>query len=186
MPDTNTNTPNPRPPLNSRTTSINPKATPEQEPKKVAEPKEEEKKEPEPTLEEDYEALKNMNLLRNVMVRMQYGRYPNKKINAILERRMNFDESEFQGTHIVRIIISILAMFFICTFVYILIWLLATPFNFIELKETASLVISLFFLGSCGFAIFNNISVPDEKKLKEAIKEKMSQIENEIKKEKKK
>ncbi len=144
-----------------------------------------EKEEPEPTLEEDYETLKNMNLLRNVMIRMQYGRYPNKKINAVLQRRMNFDESKFQGTHIVRIIISIMADFFICTFLYIAIWLIASTMNLNDLKETASLVISLFFLCSCSFFVFNNLSVPDEKKLKEAIKDKMNEIEKELKIEKK-
>ena len=30
--------------------------------------------EKEPTLAEDYESLKNMNLLKNVMIRMQFGR----------------------------------------------------------------------------------------------------------------
>ena len=135
----------------------------------------------EPTLAEDYESLKNMNLLKNVMIRMQFGRYPNKKINAILERRMNFDESKYQGTNIVRIIITIMAMFFICTALYIIIWLFANMMNLNDLKETSSLVLSLFFLGSCGFALFNNLSVPDEKKLKEAIKERMTQIESELK-----
>ncbi len=144
-----------------------------------------EKKEPEPTLAEDYENLKQMHLLRNVMIRMQYGRYPNKKIDSILKRRMDLDESKYQGTHIVRIIISIMASFFICTIIYIVIWLIASSMNLNDLKETSSLVISLFFLCSCGFLIFNNISVPDEKKLKEAINERMNEIENELKKEKK-
>ena len=96
-------------------------------------------KEKEPTLAEDYESLKNMNLLKNVMIRMQFGRYPNKKINAILERRMDFDESKFQGTNVVRIIITIMAMFFICTAIYIIIWLFANMMNLNDLKETSSL-----------------------------------------------
>ena len=144
-----------------------------------------EQKEPEPTLAEDYENLKQMHLLRNVMIRMQYGRYPNKKIDGILKRRMDLDESKFQGTNIVRIIISIMASFFICSFIYVIIWLIANSMNLNDLKDTSSLVISLFFLSSCGFLIFNNISVPDEKKLKEAINEKMKEIENELKKENK-
>ncbi len=155
----------------------------EQNPTKAVESKTESAKEtdPEPTLEEDYEALKQMNLLRNVIVRLQYGRYPNKKIDAILKRRMNFDESKFQGTHIVRIIISIMMSFFGCLFLYVIIWLITSYLNLSELRETSSIVISLFFLGSCGFFIFNNISVPDEKKLKEAIKERMAEIEKELK-----
>lgn len=150
--------------------------------KEFTETKEQEKI---PTLSEDYESLKNMHLLRNVMIRMQFGRYPNKKIDEILKRRMNLDESQFQGTDIIRIILSILFSFLICTILYILIWLFATSMGFLELKQQSSVVISLFFLSSCGFFIFNNISVPDEKKLKIAIKEKMSEIENELKKEKK-
>jgi hypothetical protein len=138
-----------------------------------------------PTLAEDYESLKNMHLLRNVMIRMQFGKYPNKKIDEILKRRMNLDESKYQGTDIIRIILSILSSFLICTILYILIWLFATSMGFHELKQQSSLVISLFFLSSCGFFIFNNISVPDEKKLKIAIKEKMNELENELKKEKK-
>lgn len=153
--------------------------------KEVKEEKTTEKQEPKPTLEEDYKDLKEMNLLRNVMIRMQYGKYPNKKINAILERRMNFDESKYQGTKVVRIIISIMADFFICTFIYVAIWLIASTMNLNDLKETSSLVISLFFLCSCSFLIFNNLSVPDEKKLKEAIKERMTEIEKELKIEKK-
>ena len=136
---------------------------------------------PEPTLSEDYEKLKEMNLLRNVMVRMQYGRYPNKKIDSILKRRMDFDSDKYQGTHIIRIIISIMATFFICSFIYVIIWLIASSMCLNDLKETASLVISLFFLCASSFTIFNNISVPDEKKLKEAIKERMAEIEKELK-----
>ena len=42
------------------------------------------------------------------------------------------------------------------------------------------MVLSTLFLGSCGFALFNYISVPDEKKLKEAIKNRMAEIEKEL------
>ena len=58
----------------------------------------------EPTLAEDYEALKNMNLLKNTMIRMQYGRYPNKEIESILQRRMDLDASQYQGPQIVSMI----------------------------------------------------------------------------------
>mgnify|MGYP003430297131 FL=1 len=136
--------------------------------------------EKEPTLAEDYEALKNMNLLKNTMIRMQYGRYPNKKIESILQRRMDLDASQYQGPQIVRMIITIMAMFFFCTFTYIIIWLLTSQLNLNGIKETASMVLSTLFLGSCGFALFNYISVPDEKKLKEAIKNRMEEIEKEL------
>ncbi|MBP5468512.1 MAG: hypothetical protein J6Z11_04635 [Candidatus Riflebacteria bacterium] len=169
---------------NNKSTNSSSTSTPSDS-KEVKEEKPAEDKEPEPTLEEDYKDLKEMNLLRNVMVRMQYGKYPNKKINAILQRRMNFDESKYQGTPVVRIIISIMADFFICTFIYVAIWLIASTMNLNDLKETSSLVISLFFLCSCSFLIFNNLSVPDEKKLKEAIKERMNEIEKELKIDKK-
>lgn len=187
MPDTNNTTnqqENKNLNNNNKSTNSSSTSTPSDS-KEVKEEKTVEKQEPEPTLEEDYKDLKEMNLLRNVMIRMQYGKYPNKKINAILERRMNFDESKFQGTHVVRIIISIMADFFICTFIYVAIWLIASTMNLNDLKETSSLVISLFFLCSCSFLIFNNLSVPDEKKLKEAIKERMTEIEKELKIEKK-
>ena len=136
--------------------------------------------EKEPTLAEDYEALKNMNLLKNIMIKMQYGRYPNKKIDAILQRRMDFDASQYQGPQIVSMIITMMAMFFFCTFTYVIIWLVTTQLNLLGIRETASLVLSMLFLGSCGFALFNYISVPDEKKLKAAIKEKMAEIEKEL------
>ena len=136
--------------------------------------------EKEPTLAEDYENLKTMNLLKNIMIKMQYGRYPNKKIDAILQRRMDFDASQYQGPQIVRMIITIMAMFFFCSFTYVIIWLIAGSLNLVGIKETASMVLSMLFLGSCGFALFNYISVPDEKKLKEAIKEKMAEIEKEL------
>ena len=136
--------------------------------------------EKEPTLEEDYEALKNMNLLKNIIIKMQYGRYPNKKIDDVLQRRMDFDASQYQGPQIVRMIITIMAMFFFCSFTYVIIWLASSSLNWFGIRETASLVLSMLFLGSCGFALFNYISVPDEKKLKEAIKEKMAEIEKEL------
>ena len=93
-----------------------------------------------PTLEEDYQALKSMNLLRNIMIRMQYGKYPNNKIDSVLKRRMNFDESEFQGTDIVRIIISLMAVFFFCSFIFFIIWLIAKSIGSYDLKETSSFV----------------------------------------------
>jgi hypothetical protein len=136
--------------------------------------------EKEPTLAEDYEALKNMNLLKNTMIRMQYGRYPNKKIESILQRRMDLDASQYQGPQIVRMIITIMAMFFFCSFTYVIIWLITSHLNLYGIKETASMVLSTLFLGSCGFALFNYISVPDEKKLKEAIKNRMAEIEKEL------
>ena len=136
--------------------------------------------EKEPTLAEDYEDLKNMNLLKNIMIRMQYGRYPNKKIESILQRRMDFDTSQYQGPQIVRMIITMMAAFFFCSFTYAIIWLITSQLNLLEIRETASLVLSMFFLGCCGFALFNYLSVPDEKKLKEAIKERMAEIEKEL------
>ncbi len=174
MPDNNTQLPKDNPNSSKTTNSAN-----NQTSSTNTETKNE--NEQEPTLEEDYESLKQMHLLKNVMIRMQYGRYPNKKIDDILKRRMDFDESKYQGPTIVRAILTIMAMFFICSFLYIIIWLISSSLNLNNLKETASLVLSLFFLGSCGFAIFNNLSVPDEKKLKEAIKERMTEIEKELK-----
>ena len=177
MADLNNNTQNPP----NAEQSVN-----EEQKKNDSENKEDKKEEePIPTLEEDYESLKNMHLLRNVMVRMQYGRYPNKKIDAVLARRMDLDPYKFQGTRFLRIIISIMSMFFICTAIYLLLFIFAKAFNLYDFNEAASVTMSLFFLCSCSFAIFNNISVPDEKKLKEAIKERMRQIEEQIKTEKK-
>ncbi len=152
--------------------------------KNVEKENEKQEKEPEkePSLAEDYEALKNMNLLKNVMIRMQLGKYPNQKIEGILKRRMDFDESKYQGPQIVRMIITIMAMFFICSFTYVIIWLISSGLELNSLKETSSIIISLFFFGSCGFALFNNLSVPDEKKLKEAIKERMTELETELNK----
>lgn len=144
-----------------------------------------EEQEKEPTLAEDYESLKNMHLLRNVMIRMQFGKYPNKKIDGILKRRMDLDGSQFQGTDIVRIIVSIMTMFFICSGIYLFIWLIASNYGLYDLKETSSLVLSLFFICSCSFVVFNNLSIPDEKKLKVAIKKRLTEIENELKIEKK-
>lgn len=167
--NTTTNTDSKEKQTNSDFSKSVEKETQEQEPEK------------EPSLAEDYEALKNMNLLKNIMIRMQLGKYPNKKIEGILKRRMDFDESKYQGPQIVRMIITIMAMFFICSFLYVVIWLISSSLELNSLKETSSLVLSLFFLGSCGFALFNNLSVPDEKKLKEAIKEKMAEIEKELK-----
>lgn len=136
--------------------------------------------EPEPTLAEDLEALKNMNLLKNTMIRMQYGRYPNKKIEGILQRRLDLDASQYQGPQIVSMIITVMAMFFFCSFTYVIIWLVTSHLNLPGIKETASMVLSTLFLGSCGFALFNYISVPDEKKLKAAIKERMDELEKEL------
>ena len=157
----------------------------ETDPKVSEQEKDKKEEEPEPTLAEDYENLKNMNLLKNIIIRMQYGRYPNKKIDGILRRRMDFDESQYQGPHVVRMIITIMAVFFFCAFTYVIIWLITSSMNLPGIRETASLVLSMFFLGSVGFALFNYISVPDEKKLKAAIKERMTELEAELKKENK-
>lgn len=137
--------------------------------------------EPEPSLKDDYELLKNMNLLRNIMVRAQYGRFPDKKIDALLKRRMDIDESKFQGPRIVRIIISIIALFLFCTILYLIIFLVSKGLNLPDVATTASLVISLFFFSGLGFVIFNNLSVPDENKLKVLIKERMTELEVELK-----
>lgn len=166
----------------NKTTST--KENPNQESTTETVEKTEAPQEPEhiPTLAEDYNELIKMNLLRNVMIRMQYGRYPNKKIDDILKRRMEFDESMFQGPRVARIAITIMLFFFICSLSYIAICVL----GFNALKEPASFFLSSLFLGGCGFAIFNNLSAPDEKKLKAAIKERMTEYEVEIRIEQKK
>lgn len=140
----------------------------------------------EPSLAEDYETLKNMNLLRNVMIRIQYGRFPNAETEALLKRRMDLDESKFQSPYLVRVIISIFVLFFLCTLTYIIIWLATSSMNLNGIKESASLIISLFFFSACGFIIFNSLSSPDEKKLKLAIKERMTELEIELNLEKSK
>lgn len=133
-----------------------------------------------PTLEEDYEVLKNMNLLRDVLIRMQCGKYPNKKLEGVLSRRMKLDEEKLQSPRIVRIIITIMAMFFICTLTYIAIWLTTATPALHGVREFASMVISMFFIGFCAFAVFNNLSAPDEVKVQQAIKERMTEIEVEL------
>ena len=142
-----------------------------------------EQSEEEPSLKEDYEALKEMNLLRNVMVRLQYGRFPDSKIDGILKRRMNLDERAFQGPYIIRGFISVLFLFLVCSLVYVVIWLSSKWLGLSGVAETASMFISLFFFCGIGFVIFNSLSAPDEKKLKIAINERMAELEKEFRNE---
>lgn len=139
---------------------------------------------PTPTLAEDYAELKKLHLLKAVMIRQKAGRHPSAEIDALLKRRMNFKNEDFQGPYVVRLISTLLMIFVFAAVFWSVLWILSSGFKlhyFIRLLSTgmATLVAAV-----AGIAIFYPSSLPDEKILKKAIDLKMKELGNELEPEK--
>ena len=135
---------------------------------------------PTPTLAEDYEQLKKLHLLKDIMIRQKAGRHPSTEIDALLKRRMNFKNEDFQGPYVVRLISTLLMIFVFAAIFWSVLWILASGFNltyFIRLLSTgmATLVAAI-----AGIAVFFPSSLPNEAILKKAIDLKMKEIGNEV------
>jgi len=139
---------------------------------------------PQFSLAEDLLLLEKLNLLSAISVRMQGGRHPKPAIEAVLKRRMQFsDEDGIQGPYLVRLICTVMFVFVCASLFWAFLWLIASSLElnyFIRLLSTG---ISTVIAAMAGVAIFYPSSLPDEKKLKEAIKKRLEELREQLKKE---
>lgn len=133
-----------------------------------------------PTLAEDLADLEKLNLMRALMLQLQGGKHPYASTDALLRRRMNFDPAEFQGPYIVRLICTIMMVFVCCSILWFMLWLMASALNLTYFVRLLSTGLATLIAAMAGVAIFHPSSVPDEKKLKEAMEKRLHQLRSEL------
>ena len=133
-----------------------------------------------PTLAEDYLRLEQINLLRAVIVRMQGGRHPDKAIEALLQRRLNFSREEFQGPYAIRLVCSLMMVFVVSTLAWAIVWAVGSAMNLSYFLRLVSTGLATLFAAMTGVAIFHSSSIPEEKSLIEAIEVRLGELRKEL------
>lgn len=147
-------------------------------PSEVALPKTEQVKEP--TLADDLIKLQQIKLLRAVTIRAQSGKYPDTEIDDLLKRHMNFANNEVQGPFAVRLVCTFMFIFIFGAMTWGIIWTIATIFEFNYFLRLMSTGIMTLMAAVAGIAIFHPLSLPDDKKLKIAIENRMEELKAQI------
>lgn len=149
-------------------------------PEKVETEEKESVKAPPPTLADDFLKLEQLNLLRTVVIRMQGGRHPSREIENLLQRRMNFSRDDLQGPYVVRLICTIMFIFFAATFFWAILWAIGNAFALSYFTRLISTGIATLFAAAAGVAIFHPSSLPDEKAIADAIEARMNELRKEL------
>lgn len=143
-----------------------------------------EEKEPEKvyTLEEDLEALKKLNLVRELCIKIQFKKHYNKETDALLNRRFNIDPEKVKGNVILRIIITIVSIFFTAILMWGISWLLvaAVTENTFWIMRFISSVLGFLTIIGMAIAPFLPFPVIDENKLDICIKKEMEKLEEQV------
>ena len=132
-----------------------------------------------PSLAEDLAQLEKLNLMRAIMLRMQGGRHPNAEVDALLKRRLDLRQDDFQGPYAIRLICTLMMVFLICIIMWGIVWLVATAFELSAIARLLSTAIATMMAAAAGVAIFHPSSVPDEKLVKEVITRRMAELRDE-------
>ncbi|MBU1105948.1 MAG: hypothetical protein KKB51_04695 [Candidatus Riflebacteria bacterium] len=139
----------------------------------------------EPSLAEDYLRLEQINLLRSVVVRMQGGQHPDKSIEALLRRRLNFSSDEFQGPYAIRLVCTLMMIFVVSALVWAIFWAIGSAMDLSYFLRLISTGFATLFAAMAGVALFHPSSIPEEKKLIEAIEARMVELRKELGKDEK-
>lgn len=133
-----------------------------------------------PSLKEDMETLKKIHLLSVVSFYLKYGFYPSRAINELLKRRMQLDYREFEGPFVIRIVVMVFTIFFIFTLLWGVLWLTIYPFNVPYFLHSVSTFLASLCATLVGVFVFQPLLIIDEKKLKQAINERMEKLQFEL------
>lgn len=140
---------------------------------------------PEPSLADDYLKLEQINLLRAVVVRMQGGRHPDKVIETLLRRRMNFSRDEFQGPYAIRLVCTLMMIFVVSALLWAIVWAISSAMELSYFLRLISTGFATLFAAMVGVAVFHPSSIPEEKTLIEAIEARMAELRKELGKDEK-
>ncbi|MEW6708508.1 MAG: hypothetical protein AB1403_01690 [Candidatus Riflebacteria bacterium] len=134
----------------------------------------------EPDLASDVDALKRLNLLKAVLVRMNGGRHPVAEVDALLRRRMNFSRQDFQGPYVIRLFTTWMMIFIVATLFWSVLWILSSGFEINYFLRILSTGMATLVAAMAGVAIFHPSSLPDESLLKQAIDDRFKELKAQL------
>ncbi|MFZ5952258.1 MAG: hypothetical protein ACOYXC_16260 [Candidatus Rifleibacteriota bacterium] len=134
----------------------------------------------EPDLAADVDALKRLNLLKAVLVRMNGGRHPVAEVDALLRRRMNFSRHDFQGPYLIRLFSTWMMIFIVATLFWSVLWILSSGFELNYFVRILSTGMATLVAAMAGIAIFHPSSLPDESLLRQAIDDRLKELKVQI------
>lgn len=127
-------------------------------------------------LKEDFQMLSDLNLIKEIAIKIQLKKHPNKKINDLLDRRMNLESSTFTGPHALSVAASFMIIFFVALIVWAIFWVFATLLNFSALITFMSGLLSVFVFVGFAIALFRPFPIIDEEKLLKHITDEMKSL----------
>ena len=109
---------------------------------------------------------------------MQFGKHPNKEIDALITRRFNIDIYEVRSNVLLRTFITISSIFFIGITTYGIIWFInAAISENMWLAKTLSPIFGFLTLAGMAIAIFIPFPVIDENKLTAIVNKEIQNLE---------
>lgn len=131
-------------------------------------------------LADDILQLEKLNLMRAVMLRLQGGKHPTGKVDALLKRRMTFPEQNFQGPYAVRLACTLMMIFVMVGILWAVLWGLAVHFEFSYFIRVVSTGFATVIAAIAGVAVFHPSSIPDEKLVRAAIKGRLEDLNKQL------
>ena len=130
------------------------------------------------TLTEDLEEIKKCDIVREICIKLQFGKHPNKEIDALITRRFNIDIYEVRSNVLLRTFITISSIFFIGITTYGIIWFInAALSENMCLAKTLSPILGFLTLAGMAIAIFIPFPVIDENKLTAMVNKEIQNLE---------
>ena len=130
------------------------------------------------TLTEDLEEIKKRDIVREICIKLQFGKHPNKEIDALITRRFNIDIYEVRSNVLLRTFITISSIFFIGITTYGIIWFInAAISENMWLAKTLSPILGFLTLAGMAIAIFIPFPVIDENKLTAMVNKEIQNLE---------
>lgn len=137
-------------------------------------------------LKEDFQMLSDLNLIKEIAIKIQLKKHPNKKINDLLDRRMNLESSTFTGPHALSVAASFMIIFFVALVAWGIFWTLGTLLGLGAFVTFMSLVLSIFVFAGFAITIFRPLPIIDEEKLLKHITDVMKSLRAEVNKDEQK
>lgn len=131
-------------------------------------------------LADDLLQLEKLNLMRAVMLRLKGGRHPVAGVDELLKRRMSFVTADFEGPYVVRLICTWLMIFVLATVLWVGLWLFVSSLELNYFVRLLSTGFATLIAAMAGVAVFHPSSLPDEKKVKEAIKIRLDELRTQL------
>lgn len=127
---------------------------------------------------EDFKKLLDLNLLKEATLKIQLKKHPNKKIDDLLERRLNLKSKDFTGPFAIRVVASILIIFLTSIVIWSGIWVIGIALELNYFYKIMSTIISIILVSAMAITIFQPLPIIDENRLLKHITEEMKKLKS--------